>query len=115
METKIRNGHAFRLFDAVLSLERQNGKSLDEARKAAFDAVELRYGITPKTLQNYMTAERASGHCENGVFERESAELVELLRVVNEKISEKISDMQDMLVRNERLLELLKQTDASIH
>ena len=99
----------------MVSLERQNGKSLDEARRAAFDAVELRYGIGAKTLQNYMPAERTSGVFEKAIFERESTELVDLLETVNDRIASKIRDMQDMLTRNERLLELLKQTDAHIH
>lgn len=71
--------------------------------------------MAPKTLQNYMTTERTSGAFENAIFERESTELVNLLNVVNKRIASKIQDMQDMLSRNERLLELLKQTDANIH
>lgn len=115
METEIRNRHAFRLFDIVLSVERNNGKSLDEARTSAYDAVELRYGISTKTLQNYMTKERTSGHFERAVFEQENIELIDLLQTANQQIVSKIQELQDMLSRNNRLLELLKEADANIH
>lgn len=115
METEIRNRHAFRLFDVVLSVERKNGKPIEEARANAYDAVELRYGISTKTLQNYMTKERTSGHFEKAVFEQENRELIELLQTANQQLVSRIQEMQDMLSRNERLLELLKETNADIH
>lgn len=99
----------------MFTLERKKGKTYDQARAAAYDAVELRYGITSKTLQNYMTRYRTVMTKENSVFERENEDLANLLRATNDKISCKISEMQDMLSRNSRLLGLLEAIDESIH
>jgi hypothetical protein len=115
LDTKLRNQHAFLLFDLVNSLELRNGASINKAKHAALEAVEMRYGITCKTLQNYMTRERSAGDADPTFFELENIDFARKLEETNRSIREKISGLQSMLAKNEHLLELLHSIDANIH
>lgn len=99
---------AFRFFDIVLQRRLREGRKLVEAKADAYDAVELRFGIYKRTLQNYMTRERASSTVNDIELRFDNEVLADYLREVNE-------ELEKMLAENKRLLGILEEANEELH
>ncbi len=99
---------AFRFFDIVLGRRLKEGMKLSDAKAEASDAVELRYGICKKTLQNLMKDHHTAASVSDTQFAFDNAVLADHLREVNEELRRMLSD-------NERLLGILEEIDEDLH
>ncbi len=78
------------------------GMSPTKARKEAFDAVSLRYGIGEGRMRNIMTDMKCSRNVNRSAFLENAKALAAELQNVNSELNGKIE-------RNERLLSLLNE------
>ena len=87
-----------------------------EAKDYAYDAVELRYNISPKRLQNIIYENHDTLVCDRGRFDDCNTRLIETLREANsdmqkliEKNNEANSNMQKSIDCNLELLKMLEE------
>ena len=99
-----RDKMAVELYFSVLRIKNAEGLSHREAKDIAFDAVELRYNISPKRLQNIISANRETLNCNRNMFLSENERLIETLRESN-------ADMQAMIDQNNELLKILEEVN----
>lgn len=99
---------AFRFFDLVLRRRLKEGRAMADAKADAYDAVELRFGICKKTLQNLMTMHRCSGEVADAEFRFNNETLIVYIKEVNE-------GLRGMIADNERLLDILEGMNADVH
>lgn len=97
-----RDKMAVELYFSVLRIKKSEGLSHREAKDLAYDAVELRYNISPKRLQNIIYDNHESLTCNRNMFLSENTRLIETLEEAN-------SDMQAFIDRNNELLKVLKE------
>lgn len=97
-----RDKMAVELYFSVLRLKRMAGMSHKEAKDLAYDAVELRYNISPKRLQNIIYENPDTLSCNKNLFLNENRRLIETLKEAN-------ADMQDFIDRNNELLKVLEE------
>lgn len=97
-----RDKMAVELYFSVLRIKKSEGLSHREAKDLAYDAVELRYNISPKRLQNIIYDNHDSLTCNRNMFLSENTRLIETLEEAN-------SDMQTFINRNNELLKVLKE------
>ena len=97
-----RDKMAVELYFSVLRIKKTEGLSHKEAKDLAYDAVELRYNISPKRLQNIIYDNHDSLTCNRNMFLSENTRLIETLEEAN-------SDMQTFINRNNELLKVLKE------
>lgn len=105
MDRATRNEQAFLLYDSILSRKLREGSSFDEAKNSAFDAVELLFNISKKTLQNEMYRPESGRTSKSGnpaMFRYSKDELLSILRSANE-------DMQRIMESVKRLDEIWPQ------
>ena len=102
-EVKIndRNKEIVTFFYMVFGHKIHCGLGQDEARKEAYDAVTLRYGISKGTLFNIISAIKSSRKVNESAFRENIRTLISDLSSVNEELD----STKD---RNERLISLLK-------
>ena len=97
-----RDKMAVELYFSVLRLKKAKGIPHKEAKGMAYDAVELRYNISPKRLQNIISDNHDILNCDRGLFLDENERLIAALREAN-------SDMQEFIDRNNELLKVLEE------
>ena len=93
---------AVELYFSVLRVKKSNGFSHREAKDLAYDAVELRYNISSKRLQNIIYDNHDSLTCNRNMFLNENIRLIETLKEAN-------ADMQSIIERNNELLKVLEE------
>ena len=99
---KERNGEIVTFFYTIFSHRIRGGTTPDEARKEAYDAVTLRYGIGKGRLLNIISGQKGSQRVNNYTLRQNALALINELQVVNEGLDETRS-------KNERLIGLLKE------
>jgi hypothetical protein len=100
-----RDKMAVELYFSVLRANKSKGLSHKEAKDLAYDAVELRYNISPKRLQNIIYDNHDSLTCNKNLFLNENERLIETLREAN-------SNMQEFIDRNNELLKVLEEVQC---
>lgn len=100
-ETSQRHREAVEMFYAILRNGTRRGLSAAEARHEAYDAVELRYFITRKTLQNIMSHSADIIKGKNVSFHEDNGVLVRYLQQSNEQMLRTVE-------RNTLLIDTLK-------
>lgn len=98
-----RDKMAVELYFSVLRFKKSMGLSHKEAKDLAYDAVELRYNISPKRLRNIIYDNHDALNCDRNMFLNENKKLIETLREAN-------SSMQEFIDRNNELLKILEDT-----
>lgn len=111
-----RDKMAVELYFSVLRIKRASGMSHKEAKDLAFDAVELRYNISPKRLQNIIYDNHDTLTCNRGLFLDENRKLIETLRDANDNMQKIIdrnneanNNMQKSIECNNELLKVLEE------
>ena len=99
-----RDKMAVELYFSVLRIKKGEGLSHKEAKDLAFDAVELRYNISPKRLQNIISTNHDALICNRNMFLDENERLISILTEAN-------ANMQEMIDRNNELLKVLMEVD----
>lgn len=97
-----RDKMAVELYFSVLRRKKAEGMSHKEAKELAYDAVELRYNISSKRLQNIIYDNHDALTCDRNMFLSENARLIETLREAN-------AEMQEFIDRNNELLKILEE------
>jgi hypothetical protein len=97
-----RDKMAVELYFSVLRLKKASGLSHKEAKDLAFDAVELRYNISPKRLQNIIYENHETLNGDRNMFIDDNVRLIEVLRESN-------SNMQKLIDHNNELLKVLEE------
>lgn len=97
-----RNKEIVTFFYMVFGHRIHQGKRQDEARKEAYDAVSLRYGISRGTLINIISAIRNSRKVNETAFRQNILALISDLESVN-------AEMTAVMDRNNALKTLLKE------
>ena len=98
---KERNGEIITFFYAIFGHRIHNGVNADLARKEAYDAVTLRYGIGKGRLLNIISEQNNSQKVNVAAFRENVLTLIDDLRNANDEIDAVKS-------RNETLISLLK-------
>jgi hypothetical protein len=99
-----RDKMAVELYFSVLKLRKAEGMTHKEAKNLAYDAVELRYNISPKRLQNIIYDNHETLKCNREVFVAENIELIETLKGVNA-----VSENNEFVEQNEKLIKILEE------
>ena len=97
-----RDKMAVELYFSVLRIKKSEGLTHREAKDLAYDAVELRYNISPKRLQNIISDNHDTLNCDRGMFIGENERLIEVLTESN-------ISMQKHIEENNRLIKLLEE------
>ena len=97
-----RNKEIVTFFYMVFGHRIHQGRRQDEARKEAYDAVSLRYGISRGTLINIISAVRNSRKVNESAFRQNILSLMSDLEAVN-------AEMAAITARNNALMSLLKE------
>lgn len=96
-----RDKMAVELYFSVLRIKKAEGFPHREAKDLAYDAVELRYNISPKRLQNIISDNHDTLNCNRNMFVDENARLIETLKEAN-------VSMLGHIEENNRLIKLLE-------
>lgn len=96
-----RDKMAVELYFSVLRLNKAKGMSNKEAKLLAYDAVEMRYNISQKRLQNIISDNHDIFKSDRNMFLEENTRLMEVLKEAN-------SDMQSFIDRNNKLIKVLE-------
>lgn len=97
-----RNSEIVAFFYTIFGHRIHSGLEPDEARKEAYDAVTLRFGIGKGRLLNIISASRDS-RGENKMLLRQNAmQLIQELRIAN-------SGLDAAKEKNQRLIDLLEE------
>ena len=97
-----RDKMAVELYFSVLRLKKASGMSHKEAKDLAFDAVELRYNISPKRLRNIIYENHETLNCNRDMFIDDNVRLIEVLKESN-------FSMQKLIDHNNELLKVLEE------
>ncbi len=97
-----RDKMAVELYFSVLRLKKAEGLTHREAKDLAYDAVELRYNISSKRLQNIISENHDALNCNRNMFESDNIRLLETLKESNISMLEHIEE-------NKRLIEILEK------
>ena len=97
-----RDKMAVELYFSVLRIKKAEGLPHKEAKYQAYDAVELRYNISPKRLQNIISDNHDTLTCDRNMFVYDNERLIETLRTANESMQEHIDE-------NNRLIKILEE------
>lgn len=97
-----RDKMAVELYFSVLKQKKACGMPHKEAKDLAYDAVELRYNISPKRLQNIIYDNHDTLTCNRNMFLNENRKLMETLKEAN-------AYMQEFIDRNNELLKVLEE------
>lgn len=99
-----RDKMAVELYFSVLKLKKAEGLPHREAKDLAYDAVELRYNISPKRLQNIISENHDTLNCDRRMFVDDNERLIEALKEAN-------ISMHDHIEENDRLIKLLEEVN----
>ena len=97
-----RDKMAVELYFSVLKFKKSEGLPYKEAKDLAYDAVELRYNISPKRLQNIIYENHGSLTCNRNMFLDDNVRLIETLKEANHS-------MQEHIEENNRLIKTLEE------
>lgn len=97
-----RNSEIVAFFYLVFGNRVHKGMNPDEARKAAYDAVTLRYGIGKGRLLNIISKRKSSQKVNENALRQNAIALIEELRNANDGHDRAKS-------KNEQLISLLKE------
>jgi len=97
-----RNKEVVTFFYMVFGHRVHSGMEQDEARKEAYDAVSLRYGISKGTLFNIISAVKTSRKVNETAFRENIITLISDLTSANE-------ELHRTRERNDLLISLLKE------
>lgn len=97
-----RDKMAVELYFSVLRLKKSQGLSHKESKMLAYDAVELRYNISPKRLQNIIYDNHDTLTCNRNMFLYDNGRLIEILKEAN-------ADMLGIVERNNELIRALEE------
>ena len=97
-----RDKMAVELYFSVLKFKKSEGLSHKEAKDLAYDAVELRYNISPKRLQNIISENHDVLTCNRNMFLDDNERLIEALKEANHS-------MKDHIEENSRLIKMLEE------
>lgn len=98
---KERNGEIVTFFYAIFGHRVHHGKEPDLARKEAYDAVSLRYGIGKGRLLNIISEQNNSQRVNRTAFRENVLALIRDLGTANDELT-------SLRERNETLISLLK-------
>lgn len=98
---KERNNEIVTFFYLIFGHRIHQGIDQDLARKEAYDAVSLRYGIGKGRLLNIISEQNSSQKVNRIAFRQNVSELIANISSVNDEI-------QAVKSRNEQLIQLLK-------
>jgi hypothetical protein len=111
-----RDKMAVELYFSVLRAKKTKGLTHKEAKGYAYDAVELRFNISPKRLQNIIYNNHSTLNCDKNLFVDENRRLVQTLKEANasmEKIiehnQEATSCMRKTIDCNNELIKVLEE------
>lgn len=96
-----RDKMAVELYFSVFKKRIAEGLSHKGAKDLAYDAVELRYNISPKRLQNIMYENHETLTCNRRMFDEENERLLEILKESN-------SSMHELIEENNKLIKVLE-------
>jgi hypothetical protein len=99
-----RDKMAVELYFSVLRAKKAEGLAHKEAKDLAYDAVELRYNISPKRLQNIIYDNHETLNCNRAMFVEENRRLIDTLKEANDN-----SEMSEFIESNNRLIEILEE------
>jgi hypothetical protein len=97
-----RDKMAVELYFSVLKIRKAEGCSHKEAKDLAYDAVELRYNISPKRLQNIISNNHDTLICNRAMFVEDNIRLIDALKESNRGMLVHIDE-------NDRLIRLLEE------
>ena len=97
-----RNDEIVTFFYTILGTRVHAGMSPEEARKEAYDAVTLRYGIGRGRLLNIISNQKGSRMVNNSAFRENAISLIRELQIAN-------TGFEAAMNKNERLIALLKE------
>lgn len=97
-----RDKMAVELYFSVLKFKKAEGLPYKEAKDLAYDAVELRYNMSPKRLQNIIYENHGSLTCNRNMFLDDNVRLIETLKEAN-------ISMQEHIDENNRLIKTLEE------
>lgn len=98
---KERNGEIVTFFYAIFGHRVHQGMAPDAARKEAYDAVSLRYGIGKGRLLNIISERNNSQRVNRAAFRENAIALIGDLMSANDELS-------SLRERNDELISLLK-------
>lgn len=96
-----RNSEIVTFFYMLFGHRVHGGMDPDSARKEAYDAVTLRYGIGKGRLQNIISEQNCSRKVNHAAFRENVISLIDDLAAVN-------TELESTRERNEKLISLLK-------
>ena len=97
-----RNADIVTFFYTIFSQRIRGGTSPDEARKLAYDAVTLRYGISKGRLLNIISGQKGLQKVNTSSLRQNAIALINELKVVND-------GLDIAKAKNEQLIGLLKE------
>ena len=100
-----RDKMAVELYFSVLRIKKSKGLSHKEAKDCAYDAVELRYNISPKRLQNIIYDNHNTLNCDKTLFVEENKRLLETLREANQSMNDLMERNQDTNASMQRAID----------
>ena len=101
-----RDKMAVELYFSVLRAKKAEGLGHKEAKDLAHDAVELRFNISPKRLQNIIYDNHDTLTCNRVLFLDENKRLIDTLREANA-----YSEMQEFIDSNNKLIGILEEVN----
>jgi hypothetical protein len=111
-----RDKMAVELYFSVLRSKKAKGVPHKEARDEAYDAVELRYNISPKRLRNIIYDNHDTLNCDRDLFLEENRKLIKILEESNDNMKEIIQRSNDAIMKlmsaidfNDDLINVLKE------
>lgn len=99
-----RDKMAVELFFSVMKFKKAMGMNHREATDCAYDAVELRYNISPKRLKNIIYENHDTLKCDRNMFLEENERLIEALKEAN-------ISMQKHINENNTLIRMLEEVN----
>lgn len=90
-----RDKMAVELYFSVLRAKKAKGIPHKEAKGYAYDAVELRFNISPKRLKNIIYDNHSTLNCDKNLFVEENRRLVQTLKEANASMKEIIEHNQE--------------------
>lgn len=97
-----RDKMAVELYFSVLRFKKAEGYTHKEAKDLAYDAVELRYNISPKRLKNIISDNHDTLYCDRNMFVDDNKRMIQVLRDAN-------TSMQEHIDENNRLIKVLEE------
>jgi len=97
-----RNDEIVTFFYMIMSHRIREGMNPDQARRAAYDAVALRYEISDRYLLNIISKQRDSRRAKTEDLRRNALDLIVHLQAAN-------CGLEEAKAKNERLISLLKE------